>query len=298
MPMKSDNRRPWRKRSSLIVAVVGLSIITALVVGSFDRSWQGDGEEEFIQPRSVPSEATLEAFRIGSEQMETGDYQGAIQTYEGQLSRLDEVPVGNMSSYFGDLGLAHYFQGQIIQESGNPERAREHFIRAAFMFEQAADTATHGVIVSVAEFYQVLALFSANEYALARDVGESFLRLYPEVAIAAEYLPPGAVAMVKEILAVSYFTLAEQEGSVPERASVLRANGLRYAEEAIGETPERVIQPYLYTGLAAYEKGDKGTAIERLETYVRLMQGIPQIHWDEDDIQSVDEAQRVLDTLR
>lgn len=298
--MKSNQQhtRSWRKRSTLILVVLVFAIATALVLGSFDRSGTGQSEEDFAPARTTPSDATLEAFRVGPEQMESGDFLAAINTYEDQLSRLDEVPAGNMSSYFGDLGLAHFFQGQTEQEAGQSEKAREHYVRAAFMFEQAADTATHGVIVSVAEFYRTMALFSAKEYGLARDVGENFLRFYPEVAIAAEYLPGGATAMVKEILAVSYHTLAEQPNVASgERANVLRENGLRYAEEAIAESPDRVIQPYYYTGVAASNRGDLAIARERLQVYVNAMRAIPQVHWDEEDLRSVDEAEQLLNTL-
>lgn len=292
--MKSRHQ-PWRKRILFILVGVTLSIVAALFMQSLDGPYVGEPEENLPSQRT-PTPETLEAFRLGTEQMSVGDYDSAITTYEEQLSRLTEVPIDHMSSYFGDLGLAHYYQGQHLQEAGRSSDAQHHFERAALMFEQAAETATHGLFVSVADFYRLLALFSAKEYAEARTVGEAFLEGYPEAAVAAELLPEGVVATVKEILTVSYISLAEERGEA-EATAVLRANALRYAEEAIAESPERVIQPYLFTGLNAYDRGDRTTAVSRLQTYLRLMQEIPEEHWHADDVDSVRETRSILSTL-
>lgn len=289
---------PLRRRITIIGGIVVLSVLTALVIGYFDRVPADGIHEELTDLPAAPTEATLEAFRIGSEQMAAGDFAGAIRTYEEQLSRLNEIPIGNLSSYFGDLGLAHYYQGRQLQIDGQAQEAEEHFVRAAFMFEQAAETATHGVIASVAEYYRVLALFAAGHYEGARAAGETFLDMHPEVAIEAEFLPRHAVAAIKEILAVSYMTLAEESGIPEARVNVLRNNGLRYAEEAISESPEQVIQPYFFTGLEAHRRGERTKARERLRMYMELMDRIPKEQWSEEDRLSVAEAATILTLLQ
>lgn len=231
-------------------------------------------------------------FEAAGEQMRSGDYLGAIRTYEGHLERLSDVPVEQLSGYFGDLGLAHLYQGEQLVTEGRKDEAKEHFQRAAFMFEQAAHTATYRVIASVANFYRVLALFASEEYAEVNAVGEQYLAEQPEAAVTAELLPEGIVASVKEILAVSYHALADV--SDPEDASELRAKGLRYAEEAIAEAPQRVIQPYYFTGIDAYERGSLDLARERLQTFIRLMERVPESDWDAEDVESVEMARRLL----
>lgn len=252
-------------------------------------------EDRLAIPLTAPSEETLRMFEVAGEQMRSGDYQAAIRTYESYLDNVSDIPVDMLSSYFGDLGLAHLNQGYRVAREGRTEEANEHFTRAAFMFEQAAYTATYRVIASVANYYRILAHFASQDYGQVNAVGEQFLAEYPEAAVLAELLPEGAVASVKEILSVSYMSLAEQ--ARPAEAAALREKGLRYAEEAIGEAPDRVIQPYYFTGVAAYDRGDHALAAERLRRFVARMEAIDPSRWDEEDRRSVARARSILADL-
>lgn len=264
------------------------------------RSLEGPGQDqlaEFVAPTGQAPDETIRMFEAAGVQMREGDFQGAITTYEAHLSRLGDIPPDQMSSYFGDLGMAYLYQGQALDNADEPEQARHHFERAAFMFEQAAATATYGVIETVATYYRLLALFNADDYSGARSAGELFLNQQPEAAVEAELLPQGITATVKEILSVSYYGLADAETENPQRASTLRGNGLRYSQEAIDEAPDRVIQPYYFVGVDAADRGLTQVAIDRLSTFLSIMGRIPESEWDPEDTVSVEKARGILTGL-
>lgn len=265
---------------------------------SFDRTTGHEAGPQVAMPSGEVSESTREMFETAGQQMLQRDYAGAVATYEGFLDRISEIPPEQLSAYYGDLGLAHLYQGQNYEAEGEDDKAREHYTRAAFMFEQAASTATFPVIRSVAEYYRMIAHFHAGDYALARNAGEEFLRQGPAAAILAELLPKEAPAIAKELLAVSYFQLAERALPNEAMATSLRENGLRHAEEAIVEAPDRIIQPYYLTGVAAWERGDFRLAEERLQSYLDIMRQIPSSRWDEIDRQSVAEAEQLIAEMR
>lgn len=281
----------------MILGALVFSVSAAFVMRSLDTP--ADPWDEIVLPSGQSaSEETRRMFATASEQMQRGDYQGAVETYEGYLERLSEIPPEQLSSYFGDLGLAHLYQGQVSEAAGDRETAQRHYERAAFMFEQASTTAVFTWIRSVADYYHLISSYYADDYERSRDVGEAFLRSEPEAAVAAELLPEDVQALVKEILSVSYFHLAENETENAARARTLRENGIRYAEEAIREAPGSVIQPYFFTGMAAYEQGDEELARERLERFLARMEQIPESRWDGEDRASVDEAREIVRRLR
>lgn len=280
-----------RNRYILIGVALILSVGTALVLNTLDQS-RHESRSQLLPEDNPTSLATLEALRTGPEQMVAGDYEGAIHTYEEQLERLDELPISSLAAYFGDLGLAHYYQGQTKLAENDTTQANEHFHQAAIMFEQASATATHDVIASVAEFYRLRALYAAEDYATARDVGEHFLTMQPEAAIASELLPQGVIGTVHELLTMSYFLLADE--TEDERTEVLQARGLEHAELALLDAPETVIQPYYYTGLAAWEEGNKTVAKDRLTKFLSQMEKIPEEHWEPEDVANVEQVRQLL----
>lgn len=283
----------WQKRLLMILGALVFSVSAAFLMRSFDTPT--DPWDDLVLPSNErASEETLRMFATAGEQMQRGDYMGALETYEGYLDRVNEIPPEQLSSYFGDLGLAHLQQGHAYAAEGNREAARGHYERAAFMFEQASSTAVFGPIRSVADYYHLISSYYADDFERSRNVGEAFLRDGSEPAVAAELLPADVQALVKEILSVSYFQLAEGERDNAARARSLRENGMRYAEEAIREAPGRVIQPYYYTGMDAWERGDAELARERLERFLARMSEIPQDRWDGEDRMSVDEAREVV----
>lgn len=279
------------------MGAVVVSVSGAFLMRSLDAP--ADPWDDLVLPSGESaSEDAQRMFARASEQMQRGDFQGAVETYEAYLDRISEIPPEQLSSYFGDLGLAHLYQGRAAESAGDKETARRHYERAAFMFEQASSTAMFTVIRAVADYYHVISSYYADDFERTRDVGEAFLKSRPEAAVAAELLPEDVEAIVKEILSVSYYQLAESETQNAALARTLRENAMRYAEEAIREAPGRVIQPYYFTGMAAWERGEADLARERLERFLARMQEIPESRWDGDDRASVNAAREIVRGLR
>lgn len=242
----------------------------------------------------LPAVPEMGDYATGHAHLRDGEYALAIATLESQLGRLEELPMDELSTFFGDLGLAYYYHGRNLSSAGRVDASQYAYQRAAVYFGEAAHTATHGVFATVAEYYRALALISAHDYEGARAAGEAFLTNHPEAAIAAELLPATSVPLIREILTVAYFQVAESAGA--RQQAVLIESGLEHAEEAIAGLPDGVIQPYFFTGRHAHQRGDMAQARERLTQFIQAMERIPRARWSPDDVTTVAEARLLLES--